>query len=418
MNSTPSKTSGSRASPVAANTLTVTEMTHARLAPSAAKRWLSCTASVAYCEQNRHRIPEDTGSDYSREGTQAHEWAQLILTGALNMEDIPEVNIKPLTAYVSECNKHTGERLIEESVPLFYDEGEGIVDYGCLTESALVVRDLKWGQGTFVPVEENPQLWIYALSIADKINAEGIFTVGPDTEINLGVVMPRYAGSDDPVQTWSTTLRKSLDFRSKVLEVSQDIRDGKNLVFAPSEDACRWCPAKGFCDARRGQVEDFVDLTDASKMEIILPQTDDTRLVEIYAKRKQIKAFLEHLEDYLTARALDGNPAEGTKIVMGREGNRQYVDHDKADTFLSGQGVKAEDRYAPRVLKSPAQIEKLLPPLQPRGQSRWENLVQRAPGKPVLALLDDKRPAVNPATLTEGFEDLTEGEDEENIPGM
>ena len=47
---------------------------HARLSASGAKRWMECPPSVKLEEQF-----EDKGSEYAREGTLAHELAELMI---------------------------------------------------------------------------------------------------------------------------------------------------------------------------------------------------------------------------------------------------------------------------------------------------------------------------------------------------
>jgi hypothetical protein len=46
------------------------------------------------------------------------------------------------------------------------------------------------------------------------------------------------------------------------------------------------------------------------------------------------------------------------KVVMGREGNREWASEEEAETFLKGQGLKIEDRCDIK-LKGPAKIEKI-----------------------------------------------------------
>ena len=120
--------------------------------------------------------------------------------------------------------------------------------------------------------------------------------------------------------------------------------------------------------------------------------------MKIHERSKAIKSFLADVEELLEARALAGNPVPGTKLVEGRASNRAWSDETAAEVFLRGQGLKHEERFSYKLI-SPTQAEKLiaLKDKPKRTQSRFSELVSRSPGKPVLALADDKRPAISAA---------------------
>jgi hypothetical protein len=122
----------------------------------------------------------------------------------------------------------------------------------------------------------------------------------------------------------------------------------------------------------------------------------DEDLVRMYTAKKWIESFLDDVEEYLSGRAEQGNAAPGTKLVLGREGNRKWGNDEAADTFLKGQGLSADERYEKKLI-SPTEAEKLLKDklkATKRTATRFEELVTRAPAKNVLALSDDKREAV------------------------
>jgi hypothetical protein len=87
---------------------------------------------------------------------------------------------------------------------------------------------------------------------------------------------------------------------------------------------------------------------------------------------------------------------------MGREGNRAWVDTDKADKFLANQKIPKADRTV-SVLVSLTVATKLLgdklneksPEYAPRTASRMKELTFRSPAQKVLATEDDKRDAVS-----------------------
>jgi len=135
----------------------------------------------------------------------------------------------------------------------------------------------------------------------------------------------------------------------------------------------------------------------------------DTRLVAMFAAAKPIKAFLDDVEEFLQLRADQGNPVLGTKLVAGREGNREWTDTEAVDKLLAPK-LKA-DRFKKELI-SPAQAEKLLP--RKDWSTRFTNLfdgyVTRSGPKNKIALASDKREAVLPPVSA--LPDLTQEDDE------
>lgn len=127
-----------------------------------------------------------------------------------------------------------------------------------------------------------------------------------------------------------------------------------------------------------------------------LPVLSDDYLVTLYRRAKGIKKFLDDVEEYLEGRLLDGEEVEGAKLVEGRPGNRGWTNEEEADAWLKNQGLKQDDRYDYK-LKSPTAIELALKPKLnkvTRTANRFSELVTRSSPKRVIALADDKRPAV------------------------
>lgn len=419
--------------------------THARLSPSSSKQWTACTASIAYIEANRHRIPKDTGSVWSREGTEAHDWAAKVLTGACALLDVPADFRQPVGDYCTHCMELTPAGvtpLVEVQAPLFYQpSGKGTCDFAVVSDSLVIVRDYKHGAGVLVHSEENTQLAIYAMSLIRHL--EDVYNFGPDTEVNIMVYQPRHREGDTQ-RPWVLTLADLEAFcsekitpRAKLafegLKIVKGIKWGERATckaiasaatmteFAPSEGddgACRWCDARAFCEARTAAglegiphsdpvalLEGMEDLDKAlkkaepmEKVQARRPELEITEelLVSLYASKKFILDWLSDIEDYLQAKADAGAPVKGTKLVMGRQGNRAWRNEEEAETFLKGQKLKMEERFTFK-LKSPTQIEEVLKEKlesSTRTRNRFQELISRSDAKPVLALATDKREAV------------------------
>lgn len=459
---------------------------HSRLSPSGSKCWTECTASVKFLEENEARIfplkvssvikltpylkslPKDEvyehevrgmnlaqavqegrrsidsltpkerndiwkteGSIASREGTRAHDFAEAILNGRKTLEDIPEEFRPHLKTYIDHCNglvPNGHAPYVEAKVPLFYSEDPedtGTCDFCVVTDDRITVRDLKYGAGVLVEAEDNSQLAIYALSFVEDLMADGMFDFGPATIIDIGIVQPRHhAGAE--IRTWVLTLSDLRHFCREVDYAAIQIRTGRGLKFEPSEDACRWCDAKAFCEARAKHLTEAFDTTDRSGIDFIsmmpdldkaeskLPveerislrteraggvvdTTDDKTLLAIWQATKGLKAFLDDVDEYINDRALSGDNFNGeVKLVAGREGNRAWANEEEADTFLRGQKLKESERYDFK-LKGPAKIEVLLKEQlkKTRTANRFAELVSRSSGRPVAVPASDKRPAIS-----------------------
>lgn len=380
---------------------------HAAVNASGAHCWAHCTASPALVKANKHRIV-DNGSDYSRLGTTQHSWNEKLLREEVTLEEIPSEH-RPWAEMWREhlwtLMDGPGEPYIEAQVPLFYalDDKPGTMDFGWVSEQRITIRDYKHGEGQPVSPEFNEQLAIYAQSLITHLHNEGLHSFAPETVVDIGIVQPRYRG-EDAIKVWITSVAELAEFCASVITPAVEIiRAGEQITYAPSVDVCRFCKAKEFCTARAtafealpsslNPLEVFTDL-DAPEVDTLT----DEQLASIYRNGKQITKFIADVEAYLTNAVLDGRQIEGTKLVMGREGNRKYVDQEKAEKTFRNWGLKFED-FSDRVMHSPAKMEK-----HPVVKSKMENtrsanifqgLLERAPAKRVLALIEDKRPAVD-----------------------
>ncbi len=407
---------------------------HAKLPPSGSKRWLACTASPLYVEELRQAgtIEGDKDSVYSIEGTEAHDWASSLLLGKRTVDDIPEDFRPHVTEYERvclECEEGADEqqslRMVEQKVPLFYSPGEtGTVDYGFLRVNAkgkaeaLFIRDLKYGKGVPVDAEENTQLAIYAHSWILEIGSWWGAIPG-HIPVSIGIHQPRYNG-DDSLKLWDTTVAELAEFCKPILKTARAIVKAKSpddLEFSPSADVCQFCPAKGICTARATHAfesfpADIIGLDLMSNLDIPAPDSLSLEtLVAVWKHKKDITRWLENAEEYLTALATAGTPAEGTKLVAGRDGNRRWKDEKAAAEYLRPR-TGSTDIWVTTLI-SPSQAEKALKAAAVDKkviETQMVKLTERPAGKEVLALAEDKRDAVEPAI--KHFEILTDEEED------
>jgi hypothetical protein len=302
---------------------------------------------------------------------------------------------------------------VEDRIPLFYaPEETGTIDFAVADfEIGIHIRDLKYGKGVYVEHIDNYQLANYANSIRCDIERKMKKHYFEDWKaVTMGIVQPRYAGAA-PVRVWETTIGELKDFCLKVADSVLTIRtrDRRRLKFSPSEDNCRFCPARFIpCEhmARAAlvaipRIADPLSLLPT--MAPVMPDATvltDEQLVAVKRSAPLLKQFIDNVDEVLESRALGGLMPKGLKWVKGREGNREWADPKAAAKIL--HVYLDEDVYAPRKLVSPTQAKPLLPldAAHPALKAQFEDLVTRAPAKTVLALDEDPRPAVAAGALS------------------
>jgi RecB family exonuclease len=411
--------------------------THARLAPSHSKTWATCTAALAYCEANKHLTPKDTGSIYADEGTAAHDHAADVLLKKKTLDEVPAEMREPIGEYVNHCLALVPDGVryeVEVEVPLFYQpDSTGTCDFAVVTDDLVVIRDYKHGAGVLVTSEGNTQLAIYAYSLIKHLS--DIYDFTDDTVIDIKVVQPRHHMAEDD-EPWVLPLSEFREFcaeieaKAKIATAAVEavraaghtLMEPKDVThYAPEAEfvpqdgdggSCRWCKAKAFCGVRHahntsGRADMLAIMPDMTAevldMEVVtdelVAKDGETLKLEFLAaalkNRKKIEKWLGDVEDYLNRLDHDTITRIGLKYVKGRDGNRVWTNEDEAEGFARRQGLKQDERCTIK-LKTPAQIEAALKEKlkNARTKNRFEALVTRSEGRPVLVPAEDKRPAL------------------------
>lgn len=368
------------------------------LGPSSAHRWTRCTASPKYIVQHADELPADS-TVWTDEGTQAHEVAAVLLQGKGVQPDTSADMLRHVMVYVEHVRSHQakGSRLsIEKRVPLYYlNSRNGVVDAATQSADALFIDDLKYGVGVSVDAVENEQLAIYAESIIRQW--ELITEFAPDFPVHLSIIQPRDRNNPVAVRTWSLTRRELSMFTTRIGSKAHQALHGQG-EFVPSDEACKFCPAKGICAAYATQglvalppEARVIDLPDPSGL------TREQRVQVLKAKRV-LSEWMDAVLAQEISDLLNGAEPQGFKLVEGRA-NRTWVDEAAALKLLNNH--LTIDELRPRAdLISPAQAEKALKgiELSAKFENKLKSLITRPEGKPTLVPEDDKRPAIQTAS--------------------
>lgn len=374
---------------------------HSKIGASGAYRWMACPGSVRLCDGIANR-----SSIYAAEGHAAHAVAEYCLresptdsrADALVGQTFEGFIVTPemaeaVNVYLDACNIdfQPGDEI---EIEVKFDLKEihtglyGTADrvrYRPSTQS-LRITDYKHGAGVPVEVEWNPQLLYYAVGAAWRLGNRGVKT------IELQIVQPRCPHPDGPIRMWSIEVVDLLEFVEDLRLAALRTED-PNAPLNPG-DHCRWCPAAGFCPALAAKVTTQV----AQAYGTALPYNPGD-LAEALEQLPMVKQWVKSIEAFAYEEALAGRVPPGHKLVEKRA-TRKWRDDEATIAMLDVLGMKEEDIFEPRKLRSPAQIEERY---GKKYKNELKELITSETAGTTLVPLSDRRPAVARSTATDDF---------------
>jgi hypothetical protein len=365
-------------------------VTHAKLSASGSARWLACPGSV-----KAESGLKDKASPFAREGTYAHELAELVLENGGNAWDwvgkqlienpahtVDEAMAGYVQEFVDYCTQLNGIQYYEERVDFsdWVPEGFGTSDvivYDSNTQTLHVV-DLKYGQGIRVDAQDNSQGVLYGLGAYSDYGM--IYDI---KRVHIHIHQPRL----DHISVWELTLDELLRWGEWISERAKVcLEDDAERI--PGEKQCVFCKAKATCPALMRHSE-AVLMADFDAFEPVnIDAISDAKLATVLENKKLIAGWLDAVEQLAVTRIAAGDGFPGYKLVAGRS-IRQWSSATAAETKLAE--LLDDKAYQPRKVISPAQAEKAL------GKKRANEiggLIVKPEGKPTLAPESDKRPPV------------------------
>ncbi len=387
---------------------------HARLSPSSADRWTSCTASPAA----QDGIPNEN-SDASRAGTTCHQVQEELLlnpdrdpqvylgaklvfwshpesdskgetwneefhagmAAEVQVEAEVEVTQEMVDAVVSAVTfireQHQllgGELLVEQRVPIGHFTGEedayGSADVILLGSDWLHVMDSKFGRkrvhaskvirhesvdfitGEILPLLLGPNLQMASYALG-AVHAHDVF--GEVKTVTMTIVQP-FIGHTD---SFTCTIAELREVEKFLAAKAEETRTAPRFV--PEYDNCFFCRAKGNCYAQTskalGTVFDGFGEADSG----ILRRPDPLKLGSQYALVPFVQQWAKDVEE-ATYRALqNGEPVvrnDGVpyKLVPGRAAKRTWRDEEAAAAVLHAARIPRDRMYLFQLI-SPAMAE-------------------------------------------------------------
>jgi len=383
------------------------EKAHAKLAPSASKRWISCPGSVQLSEN----IPETT-SVYAEEGSEAHEYAAKWLIEGVKPAGMNPEMAEAVEVYVNYVNGLCSSKEIDEGLKTRYIEERfslewlhpdmfGTSDFSLYDRKTkkLTIVDYKHGKGVAVDAEWNTQLMMYALGIVHTIWSDnaGMYS-NPSSlfgEVELVIVQPRAFHAEGEIRSWSLTAKELMFWALQILRPSAKATTEKDAMLRTG-DHCKFCPALAMCPEQAARAT-AVAKTDFNVTG--LPRPEDMTpadIVKVLKASSVISEWAAQVALYAKDQMAAGAKLPGYKLVRGRS-NRKWVDEKRAEATLIA--LIGSEAYTTKV-KSIAQAEKILKKAGMSPEAALAGLWEKPEGNLTLAPETDNRPeATNTAEI-------------------
>ena len=378
---------------------------HALLSPSAAHRWMNCTAAPLL-----EKDVEDKGSTFADEGTLAHAYCAKKLKEFLGLAvdeekaEIAQLNEKYHSGEMDEytdtyktivlekfnaarAKTKDAQLLVEVKLDFshYVPDAFGTSDAIIIADGVMEVIDFKYGKGVKVSAVENPQMMIYALGAWDLFNFEYDIR-----KVRMTIVQPRIDNLSEFELNAADLINWAVD----------ELQPKANEAYAGGKQKpgnwCQFCKVKPNCKALSSMcIEAQQANPDPRKISKEVMESTILPLLSTF------KTWLTGVEEYSLEQALSGVQYQGFKIVEGRS-IRKITNPTAVMELLDKEGFAKESYIKPTELRSITDLEKLI------GKKRFGAIcaeyINKPQGKPTLVPESDKRPAFNQAA--DDFKDI------------
>lgn len=310
---------------------------------SAALRWVNCP-EAAWLEP---QYPDNEG-EAAREGTAAHEMAELVLTGKFTIEELVNrqasngvIMIDEMVEHVLMYVEHVQSRgvafWVEESIlienpAIMAGKVTGRCDGAAFafddTSGMLYIDDFKYGMG-LVEIFENWQQLVYAIGMNQKIDRVV-------KNITMSIIQPRGHHHDGHIRSWTIT-------EAELIRYTKILVERVNAVMSPDRQChtgmhCRYCKAHAFCAPAIAAGWNAVDVTMNALPDTTTPEQVAVLIDELTHASKTIKHLLDAVNGRGEKMILGGQPVPGYSVLPGK-GNTAFINEDEAIATAKCFGV-------------------------------------------------------------------------------
>ena len=370
---------------------------HALLSASSSERWLACPASGIAAA-----MYPNTATAFTREGTVAHEVAEVIAGASLEMRGKPwdwrrYTLSEDVTPEMVECAEGYRDYILEQThaddavvllevrldLSPWIPGGFGTADCIILQGNTMDVIDYKYGKGVAVSAVNNPQEKLYGLGALNE------FGIAFDIErVRLHIYQPRL----NSITVDELTAEDLLHWGETVVKPTAERAASGDGEYNAGEH-CRFCPHAGRCRELTKVCTEYVN---THGMEATVPVLAAWEVAEVLRMEPLVSLWLKRVREQALTTMLDGGEVPGYKVVAGR-GSRNWADDLEVGRLLEAAGYGHED-YTETVVLSVAKMEKAIGKKKVAELLSGQILAQT--GAPTIAPLSDKRPAYDRAAET------------------
>lgn len=371
---------------------------HAVLSASSSARWLKCPPSAVAAT-----MYPNTGTEYTKEGTLAHEVAEAVVDWSDlspdikplygDLEDYLDYKIGAedrgaVTQEMIQCAEayrdYIQELITDDNAVVLLEQrldfspwvpdGFGTGDCIIIQAHRLDVVDYKYGKGVAVSAEDNSQMRLYGLGALNDFG--DIYDI---QEVGMHIFQPRI----NNVSMELLTDGELLSWGEAVKPIAKKAAKGEGDYC--SGEHCRFCPHAGACPTLSADCMKVVNLGGGKAA---VPTLAPWMVADILKTEPMITGWLEAVKDKALSQMLNGEEIPGFKVVEGR-GPREWSDDWNVVTALIVAHFDAEQYMTKPELLSPAQLEKSIG--KKKVAELVGDLIVTKPGSPTIAPATDKR---------------------------
>jgi hypothetical protein len=357
-----------------------------------------CVGMTVYLRQHNH-----TGEHFES-FSDGHPESKVL--NQFEVDDDMARYVQVYLDYVRDLVKSAnGELFVEVSVPLSHmtgeEDAEGTSDAVIIAGDEIIVVDLKYGRGNEVSAEANEQLLMYASGAMQEFALAGDFK-----RVRLAISQPRITSAPSE---WGCSVEELREFEAQVFNSPAVVSFGLPEAFElnPSEEACRWCKAKATCPALSQFVQDEMGADFETLLTSVPPETgryDNSLLSTKMACLDLIEDWCKAIRSKVETELIAGNDVPGWKLVQGRKGARAWTNKEEAEAVLKAMRLKKDEMYDFSLI-SPTTAEKL-EAITPKRWAALQTIIKQTEGKPSVAPVTDKRPAISVTPVADDFSAL------------
>ena len=402
---------------------------HAKLSPSKRSRWALCPGSI----REEAKYPDTGSGPAAADGTHSHTLLEHCIKNGLSdpMDQVGETftdhegtfkvdadraaRVKTAIDYIREESaggmfKVISEQKVDPEFLLGRKDLSGTVDCQIIGADILELIDYKDGMGV-VTAEGNMQLEQYAYGVlaSYKLPVNGDY---PFKYVKMTIIQPKLTLRGMPaITSYEVSVRDLMANMGTIISQAA-ATDKPDAPLVPGESQCKFCRAKGSCNALASNVMKEVGIMFQPVVTQTLdvaqqsadkdPSTmDDAQIAQIMEAAPLMRQLLEGVEKEALRRLKAGQTIPGLKLVNGK-GSRSwaFAEAEMADKLVK-MGIPKSAIYETKLV-SPAKAEKLtwkkkdeMVTLSERQLKRMEQeYVTKLAGALTVVPESDGRPAV------------------------